>query len=489
MLIIGTLWRFDVTGRSIDFDEGLFLYTADRVERGVAEYTDDFDNMPPGIYYLYILSFKIFGNSPTAPHMVSVISDLGIIGLLIALGWILGGKIAGMASGGLYAFCYVMLRWAPKGSTENPMTFLLLASVLFYFWAIREPFKPRPAMLFLAGILVGAAAMIKQPAVFLWLTFAGHQFYISKWGKTGIKGALRTLILIFCGFLTTLVLVALTLWGKGILEQGVFNGFVFPFLFQNEYGMTFWQKWDKFITKGLMMMPGFSLLGFIGIGVLVIGHDQKRIFPFLWSVPVLIFFAWTGDLYQHYFIQLAPGLALGAGLFIALLFSQEEKWLLKCFVILCLALFICGNHVRISQSYINNSNYRSRLFPTEKWLTLEDQRLDYQKMVGKYISMNLKPGQKIVATTPTYAYLAGVPNSYRFFYLAPLTRAASKNNFADLTDAVFDARYFIIEESRIEYIGSRLYESVKTKWTLVKTISEPEQYLQVWENPAFVNSP
>jgi hypothetical protein len=288
------------------------------------------------------------------------------------------------------------------------------------------------------------------------------------------------------GFLTVLAAVALWLASRGILSAAVKNAFLFPMQMQYEYGMTFADKVEKFRDKGLFYMPFLMAMGFGSLAVLRGFRDPRKIFPLLYILPVLFFYLWTGDLYQHYFIQLLPGLVLGAGLIIAGSFHESGKKRGKIVLILCLALFAWNNSTRIWQGYIHAAEIRSKIFPTEHWLSKEDQRLGYQKAVGKYIGLTLAEGQTLVTTTPTYAYLVGVPNSYRFFYIAPLTKAASGNDFADLPEAVDRARYFVLELRRAPYLPDGLAKEIQSTWRNVYLVSSDEQHLQVWENPKFI---
>ena len=44
-------------------DEGMYACVSDVIDRGGLPYRDAFDNKPPGIHYLYNISFKIFGHA------------------------------------------------------------------------------------------------------------------------------------------------------------------------------------------------------------------------------------------------------------------------------------------------------------------------------------------------------------------------------------------------------------------------------------------
>ena len=491
IITVGLIWRLDVTNKSVEFDQGLFLYTADRIANGVAQYTDDFDNMPPGIYYVYILGFKIFGNNPVATHMVTVLSDIGILALLFLLGYMLRGLTAAFAATGFYAGSFVMIRWAPKGSTENPMTLLLLVSLVIYFFATSRRNKPNKSLMIISGFFFGCAFLIKQPAIFFCLTpliLQGYLFWTERKPIPMIAGELAWF---GGGFALPVAGVSLWLFSKGIFHRAIYNAFIFPFSAQREYGMLFGERWQEFLEMGLIYMPMLFAIGLGAMIVYLINHNYKVMIPVAYTIPVILYLFWTGDFFQHYLIQLAPGLALGGGLLVAHGFESEKKWFLKTILAVAVFLFFIGNLTRLNDAYIENRDQeaRSKIFPTAWLRTNRDDQLDYQVMVGKYLKYHLKPGQKLVTSTPTYAYLAGVPNSYSQFYIAPLTRSAS-NEFYGLAESIREARFFVVEGWRTIYVPHDLHMEIKNKWRLVRWLSEEGiMDVEVWENPRFISPP
>jgi hypothetical protein len=251
---------------------------------------------------------------------------------------------------------------------------------------------------------------------------------------------------------------------------------------QYEYGMSLLEKWQVFLMEGLRMMPFFIAIGTGSALALLKSHNRISILPIFYCVPVLFFLVWTGDMYQHYLIQLAPGLALAAGLLFSRYWAKPKAIVLLG---LLLGLFVFANATRIQQGYISSTKTPSRIFPTVPYLSHIDQRLSYQQFVGAYLKNHLNENETLVTTTPTYAYLAGVPNAYRFFYIAPLTRAASESAYADLSAAISNARFFVLETRRAAFLPESMAQSIRMRWRFVDSIYEPDQGVEVWENPRF----
>ncbi len=387
-----------------------------------------------------------------------------------------------------------MIRWAPKGSTENPMTFLLLLALWLFFRATSKPKRYAGVLLILSGFFSGLAFMIKQPAIFFCLTPVILQAYLyfkkDKWKER----ILSELILFATGYLIVLFGICAWLYSKGTLGAAIYNALVFPFTMQRDYGMSFDERWVEFVENGLLQIPILFALGATAMIVYVKKHSYENSVITAFILPVLLFLLWTGDFFQHYLIQLAPGLALGAALLLSDVFYFEKRWFIKTLLLGAALLFLFENVNRLNDAYVDNIDQadKAKMLP-KTWLrATRDEQLDYQKMIGKYLQRNLKSGQKMVTTTPTYAYLAGVPNNYSQFYIAPLTQAAS-NDFEGLAEKIEESRYFVVEGWRTGFLPYELHMKIKDDWKFIRWLSDGEcMDVEVWENPRFIdedNSP
>src|SRR3989338_4016279 len=82
LLIFGIAVRFDFENRPIRFDQGLYAYTANKINSPDIKYLDLFSEKPPLAYVYYNLFFKLFGNKTSTLFLVSIISDVLIILLI-----------------------------------------------------------------------------------------------------------------------------------------------------------------------------------------------------------------------------------------------------------------------------------------------------------------------------------------------------------------------------------------------------------------------
>jgi hypothetical protein len=487
LLCLGLIWRLDTSERSIEFDEGLFLYTADRIDRGVARYTDDFDNMPPGIYTLYRAAFRVVGNSPAASQLVSLTADLVILLLVFALGARLHGRGAGLAAAALYSVNFVTISWATKGSTENPMTALLLLALWLYLRAQSRERAGRAAWLVGSGACIAGAFLIKQPAVFFWLTPVGYSAYRVLTRQTAVRRAATDLAAAVVSFAAVLGAVALWLAAQGLLGAAIDNAFLFPLRMHRDYGMSLPVRLSLFVQQGVLAMPEVFLLCLLQLARRTSFTNADRLVPLLYIAPVGLFLLWTGDFFLHYLIQLIPGVALAAGIFIA----DAVRWPRRAWRVLiavCLLLTGVGTAVRYHEVYEAKlpMHRRTAWFPSYYYDAPFESNRVIQLAIGRYLRTHLRPGERLLTTTPTFAYLARVPNSHSQFYVAQLTRAAS-NGFRGLCDAANDARFFVIERTRIPLLPPELHAQVAGMWRHGEAVCN--DYYEVWENPRFAGHP
>jgi len=87
-------------------DQGVFACGADVLRRGGTLYRGFWDLKPPGIYYLYRLSFIAFGRSMLAPRLLDLLFSLATAGGLVMIGRRLASLWAGVAAAFLFLCRY-----------------------------------------------------------------------------------------------------------------------------------------------------------------------------------------------------------------------------------------------------------------------------------------------------------------------------------------------------------------------------------------------
>lgn len=87
-------------------DQGVFAAVADVIERGGMPYKDAWDTKPPGIFYVFWLSFKLFGRSQMAPRLFDMLWTLATAVAVWAIARRLLSPWAGAAAGLIFLFRY-----------------------------------------------------------------------------------------------------------------------------------------------------------------------------------------------------------------------------------------------------------------------------------------------------------------------------------------------------------------------------------------------
>jgi hypothetical protein len=205
---------------------------------------------------------------------------------------------------------------------------------IIWAWAIafrRSSSRLRPE-LFAAGVLLGAAFLLKQPAaiaavplgIYLLLPSYRIQRSLARTDSI-IQGTVLTL-----GFFATLGSVAIVLWKQGILQEAFYWTIA-----AHDIPFVFWQK-------GIVITLAFLAVCFLLVfGAIMACRDKGEIWagktPERTALLGLLAASAIGAaagarFYPHYYIQLIPPLALLAAPYYARLWSrtmQPACWLLR----------------------------------------------------------------------------------------------------------------------------------------------------------------
>jgi len=140
-------------------DQGVFAAVADVIERGGAPYRDAWEIKPPGVYYLFRLSFALFGRSMLAPRLLDLLWTLAAGAVLVCIGRRLNSTWAG-AAGALCFITYYTLGFDYWHTTQcdgfTSLPLALAAASLFLAEDRRSPW-----FALVCGALIGIAVAFK----------------------------------------------------------------------------------------------------------------------------------------------------------------------------------------------------------------------------------------------------------------------------------------------------------------------------------------
>lgn len=302
-------------------DQGVFAYVGSAIARGELPYRDVWDLKPPGIYLIYALLARLVGD-PGEPLMLALrVADLAVaagVGMLLAA---LVRRLsdpsadtalteaAGWGAAGWYAILYLQGTFWSMAQAEAWANPLVLGAALLL---LLPTARGQIGLAVVAGLLVGAAAVLKFTTVALILPFLWSA------GRREDGWKLREFAAFVAGGLLPLLAIAGWLRGAGIWGDyiDIQHGFVAPYTRLN--AASLWTRITNLFGYGLpwvgqvwlpvilavagAMGPRFRnpagrrlLLGCLGMGLLAV-WVQNKYFGYHWQtvLPALSLLAGMG---------------------------------------------------------------------------------------------------------------------------------------------------------------------------------------------------
>ena len=164
VLLLVCFIRLRLLATPLERDEGEYAYMGQLLLQGILPYTEAYNMKFPGIYFIYAIVLAIFGEESSSIHFSLLLVNLGTSILIFLLGKRLLNRTVGMVAS--VSFLMVTLSPSIQGLWANSEHFLVafaLAGILLMFIAVE---KDHLGILFLSGLLLGSAFLIKQPGVF-----------------------------------------------------------------------------------------------------------------------------------------------------------------------------------------------------------------------------------------------------------------------------------------------------------------------------------
>ena len=309
----------------------MYSVVANEIVDGGRPYADAVERKPPLLFWTYAAVFKIAGKfNWQALHLAALVWTLCAMVGLFVLGCELFDRNTGLVAAFLYSVFQPWWTWKNLAFDSE----MLMNLPIIWAWAIafgRGSSRLR-LELFAAGVLLGLAFLLKQPAaiaavpvgIYLLLPSyrASHDFTPT---NSILQAGMLTL-----GFFAALGLVTIVLW-----EQGVVHDAFYWTIADHDLPHVFWQKG----VVNTLIFLGTCLP--LVIGAMMACRDKDEI----WARKTAERIALLGLLaasaigaaagarfYPHYYVQLIPPLALLAAPYYARLWSRtiqpSPHWLL-----------------------------------------------------------------------------------------------------------------------------------------------------------------
>jgi len=389
-------------------DEGCYAYVSDTIDRGDLPYRDAFDHKPPGIYYLYNLSFKLFGRSVEAPRVTALFFS-AVAALLTHL---LVRKLGGTLWAGVVSMAFLGLASASPvytGFDANTEIFtlpFLLGGCVALLGRARTRCR-----FFTSGLLFGLGFVIKQVAAAVAVpVFLCAAFRLRKEPRTLIIASLLFVV----GAAAPFACFTLYFTANGAFHE-FWEGF---FVYNSSYvGEVPWAVASKrFLSRTAQIVESDPFLWSAATGgILLFLVSERRSFRRWFLTASLVgSFAATAlgrYFYPHYYVVLLPFLAAAIGVGMSAPRKEVGRGLTHT---LGTALFLASLVFQARFFTLPNDILLENLYGTNPFFQ--------STAVGGFLRSRATPDSTvfIVGSEAQILFYSGLRASSRIFYCYPL---------------------------------------------------------------------
>jgi hypothetical protein len=315
------LLRVVAIAEPLGIDQSLWASAVRGMARGQLLYRDVWEQRPPGIYWLYLAGFRLFGWRAATVAWLDILAALTTTLLLYGIGRTLASRTTAALGAMLYA-TMTMPAWlyGYGGFLERAVseTFIVVCVCASAWCAARWLRRPSAVLAAALGLFAGATLVFKPnaglyfPALLLWM-------FLYAWNEREKRRPLLAAVVIAGLAATIIPAIALVwLWRLDLLGDAAtavidFNRYYVGEGFSaGRYALTFSKAvWLRIKTEPLW------LAGATGAVVAVWSLARDRRLPPLAGLAVIWGAAGAGvimvngaRLFNSYFIQVLPPLAL-----------------------------------------------------------------------------------------------------------------------------------------------------------------------------------
>lgn len=390
-------------------DEGVYAYISDVIDRGGIPYRDAFDHKPPLIYYIYNVSFALFGHSIIAPRLMAVLfTAIACLYVFLIVYHITHNKIAGVLSMMFLGLSSASPVYSGFNTNTEIFTLPFLAAGSYYLMIAER----RLRYFLLSGLLFGFALITKQVVIAIAIPalLACSYYY---------KNKLFHFYKPACCFLI------------GLSSPFIF--FVLYFIYHDSLSFFLDYCFTYNIDYATTLSPShaFTLLssqiGMIRNTDIIIWTIFLISFIFFIRSSTLFFYrlliinlligsmiaiAMGRYFYGHYFIVILPFMGITIGLFANISFKKIKLHVIQIclFSIYIISLFLYSPYFRLSNAnLIEHINGTSNPF--------------YQSVaVGEFLKKRAQPQSTayILGSEAQILFYSGLKSASSIFYFYPL---------------------------------------------------------------------
>ncbi len=394
-----------------DIDEGSHAAVAAILMDGGLPYLDAVNNKPPGIWYIYLATFFLFGKyNMLAIHAVTFLWTLATAIVLSVLAKNLAGKSAALLT--LLFYLTFSTALYPKMIAGNSEIFMALPYSLAALFLWRGCAGGKGIFFFAAGCASGLALLIKQvsgaqaAAVFVYML--GIIPLLS--GGRKILSSILAFVKYGIGFALPVGAVAFLFHLYGVLDDEIFWNITYPNRYIS-YGYSNLRFTSQLLAEfvpyvlSTLILWALCLLWIKNTAADFMRREKPAghfpLFLILWLAASAAASMIGNRMYGHYFIQILPPLSLTAALFAGKFFDETGPPRRKYWKAAILALTVIPGIVFLGMAISFEA-------VTDTWGAIKP---DFRPAT-EYIKEHTDPEDKIFVWgwfTPVYVYSERTP--------------------------------------------------------------------------------
>lgn len=165
MIAFVSIIRYRLLGVVLERDEGEYAYIGNLFLNGIGPFNYGYSMKLPGTPFMYALFMFIFGRSGTGIHAGLLVMNAATMYLMYAAFKKIFNPFIGLSTAVIYGFMAIGLPFI--GFAAHATHFVCFYSAFAFLFLSRYMRSGKSAQLFLIGLMLGMAFLMKQQAVFL----------------------------------------------------------------------------------------------------------------------------------------------------------------------------------------------------------------------------------------------------------------------------------------------------------------------------------
>ena len=313
----------------LERDEGEFAYAGQLLLQGISPYQAAYNVALklPGTWVAYALIMAALGETPAALHAGLLLVNLASAGLVFVLARRIFGAAGGVVAAGTFALLSIVPEMAGLAAHATHFVMLPALAGIVLLQNLNE--CTSMARIFLAGLLIGLAVLMKQTGAAFGLFAA---VWISGWELSRAHRVWRRLAVRLAGLvlggLLPLFVTCLAIVVTGDFHQFWFWTVEYARAHESIFSLGNGIRW-MLANVGLQYAAAPGLWSTAALGLILLWCDSslsRRRF-FIFSFSLISFLAVCPGWYfrGHYFIQLLPA----AGLLVATAYHSASRFLAR----------------------------------------------------------------------------------------------------------------------------------------------------------------